>query len=148
MYVKLGFGILVAAALVFVGVHILSQKDDNIRMIDATVESPVVCKETPCSISVSYTYNNAQQHSVVQGHENTTYSAQSTVPIYIDITSPDVNPSLDKPDSKWIGGGLIIGAVVGMTLLSVWFWLTRKYKVVAAAEGTSDLLSFVSGGKI
>lgn len=75
------------------------------------------------------------------------YYAGEQITIYVKKGSP-TDISLTKDVPNWTGW-LLIGLALLIILGSwFWYWASRKWKFVAAAEGVGGVLGIVSGGRL
>jgi hypothetical protein len=88
-----------------------------------------------CNINVSYDYKG-QQNKHIQYVGNTVYSVNQKITIYINKDN-ESDIYLQQPSLKSLGVVLLI---IGLIVLGgVWlmFWLSKRYKFLAAAQGVS-----------
>jgi hypothetical protein len=95
-----------------------------------------------CALNIKYTVNDKEYKGFVNTND-TTHIKDSTVTVYIDPENPsDVSMQSLKSDKNMGIFGIIFGLVaIGISVFS--WWLSRKYKFFAAAQGVSmgvDLL--------
>jgi hypothetical protein len=100
-----------------------------------------------CEITVKYLFNGQEYTKDMSYSGTSTYYIGSKIPVYFKTANDPNSTSLNGQPPKWVGWALIAFAII-LTLGSwFWYWATRKWKVVAAAEGTGGMLNLVSGGR-
>ena len=89
-----------------------------------------------CSLNIKYTVNDKEYKGSVNTND-TTHIKDSTIKVYIDPVNPSDVSMQSLSGDKTIGLFVIIFGLfaIGVSVFS--WWLSRKYKFFAAAEGVS-----------
>jgi hypothetical protein len=131
-------GTIISIIMIVIGIYMLFKKKINTVSVDATILN-LNCNSVQnniqnCNLNLSYNYNGIQNR-YVQYSGNIVYSVNQKLTVYVDTDNGDVY--LDFPSPKEVGSVLLIlGFII---LIGCWFmyWLTKRYKFFAAAEGVS-----------
>lgn len=145
------FGVILFA----VGIYFVVHKSDR-TAFPATVlyingPGGPVCQKTQdnpiqysCTITIKYSgwanpidinYTGSQVYYV--GEKITVYAKKGNPS---DVT-------LNKPIPNWVGWLMMAGALLMIGISWFWYWASRKWKFVAAAEGVGGALNIISGGR-
>lgn len=151
-------GTIVGIILIIIGIFILAHKDTLVKVqgIITTINGDNTKSAScpmglnnmfSCSVTVSYTYNGQSynQQTIYTDSESIYVGKQITV--RIDPANPSV-PNLSQDVPKWLGGLLIGIAILMIASGWFWYWASRKWKMVAAAEGAGGLLNIATGGRL
>jgi hypothetical protein len=96
-----------------------------------------------CSITVKFTISDVDRYADINYTGSYYYFVGKRVNLYIKNDGKYNDVSLDKPTPAFVGGILIF---VGLLILGgsiFWYWASRKWKVVAGAEGVSGMLHLI-----
>lgn len=150
--VGLWIGTIVGLILVAFGIYELVIKKRNVK-VSATVLDVVnnKCQLTQignnvsvrCDLMIKYEYNGVTYKPAKPIQTNDNYHViNDIIDIYIDPKDPT---KITLLSDTFIGSvALIMGAVIiGVSVLS--WWLTRRYKFFAAAQGVSMGASLMTG---
>jgi len=151
------FATIIGIGMIVGGIYILIHKDKLID-IQATItqinggsgpcskitDNPI---QYSCSITLEYKYNGITYTGVQNYTGNANYYIGEVITIRINPNNPN-DISLNNPIPKWIGWILIVFALLIIIGSWFWYWASRKWKFVAAAEGVGGALNIISGGRI
>ena len=138
--------------MVIVGIVILNTKDPYTDMVNAIVNNsmcndsydPTMNKNTRnCNLYLSYNYKGKNYSNINYTVNNTTsmYFTGQNFTIYINPNNPTDISTISKTQEKYMGF-IIIGLGIFILLIALFhWWLTRKSKFFAAAEGTGAGIS-------
>lgn len=150
-------GTLTFIALTIVGIYILTKKDDripinvSIKSINGSTNTCPKTSDNPityaCTITLNpYTYNNINYPSKDVSYSGSAlYYVGQNITAYLDKNDPSII-SLDKNPPKWLGWVLIGIGLVAVISGWFWYWASRKWKFLAAAQGVGGAIDIVSGG--
>lgn len=142
-------GVIVGTIFIIVGVVLIKKKVKLTGKAQGTVTNYPSCtlhqddQDQPLfkcvDVNIKYTVEGKDYNITVQTDSNMKYSKNSTMNIYFNPSNPG-NGQLLSDDMHVLGW---IGLVLGIILVigsSVQLWLSRKYKVVAAAQGVGGAI--------
>jgi hypothetical protein len=141
-------GTIISVIMIGFGISLCLKKQPTYDSVDATIQK-VTCDTVQdgqnkttrnCNINVSYTYNGKNQNKFIQYTGNQVYTETQQVTVYIN-RDDDSQIYLSKPNLRTVGFVLLF---IGLFILGVsWFvyWLSKRYKFFAAAEGVSGAYS-------
>jgi hypothetical protein len=151
---------LIGLLAIGVGIYLLVEDSLRTQKVQGTVES-VTCSGTTssttssstssgsCLIDVRYVVQRKTFTRKFAVDNPTTLQKGSTVTLFVDPKDPQDNVVLDignaNNNAASIAGGVLIG--VGLLILIVgWivYYLTRRYKFFAAAEGVGEAANIIS----
>jgi hypothetical protein len=131
-------GTIISVIMIIIGINLMLTKI-NTTSVEGTILNvrciPGENNSQNCNINVSYEYNGKQNKNI-QYIGNVVYTENQKVTIYINKDN-DSEIYLQNPSPKTLGVTLLI---IGLLILGgVWlmFWLSKRYKFLAAAEGVS-----------
>jgi hypothetical protein len=138
-----------AIILISIGIYLLVRKTTNYISAEGQIVAVNGCTTTTsssrtsfCNLTVSYTYNNKQYTSTVQGQNNIIYVVNQNITVYFTSDNPTkIQLSGDVPN--WVGWILIIVGIVVAIVGWVWYYLSSKYKVVAAIGGARGIYDII-----
>jgi hypothetical protein len=146
----------VGIILIGIGIFIMTRKSDR-KAYSATVvyvngPNGPPCQKTQdnpvqytCTITIKYSGYSSPINIDYMGSKM--YYVGETITVYVKNGNPsDVSLSGNVP--KWLGLVFIIPALLMIVGSWFWYWASRKWKFVAAAEGGSAALDILSGGRI
>jgi len=137
-------GTVISVIMIIIGINLMLKKTNttwvegiilNVKCIPAENSFNDKVNTQNCNINVSYEYNGKQNKNI-QYTGNLVYTVDQKVIIYINKDN-ESEIYLDNPSPKSLGVTLLI---IGLLILGgVWlmFWLAKRYKFLAAAEGVS-----------
>ena len=142
--------------MIVVGIYLLVHKNDR-DSFPATIlyingpgghpcqkvqDNPI---QYACTITVKYSGSPTPVDINYIGGQ--VYYIGEQVTIYVKKGNPrDVTFSKGIPN--WIGWILIAVAIFIMAASWFWYWASRKWKFVAAAEGVGGIIGIASGGRL
>jgi len=139
--IRLVFGIICLIICLIIGIYLIFfDKNKHTQNVIATI-TDLSCininnNNVNCTLNVSYTFNNISYNEIVTT-EGTTYVKNQPITLYIDPSNPsDISPKSLATDKTTGGIFIFIGIFIFFATLLSW-WLSRKYKFFAAAEGVS-----------
>lgn len=147
---------IVGIILIIAGIYILASKSDR-NSASATVvaingQTNGSCQKTQdnpvqyqCTVSVKY--DGWKDPIDINYSGNNSYYVGEKLTIYVKKNDPS-DATLNPPVPKWFG---IIAIVVGLIIPAVawfWYWASRRWKFIAAAEGASGAFKIISGGRL
>ena len=97
-----------------------------------------------CEIQVSFDYSGKSYEKFAQYTGNIMYKIGQVIDVYVIDGNPD-NIDLQKSEPKWIGWVLIGLGVFFAVAGWFWYWASRRWKIVAAAEGAGGIVGIVTG---
>jgi hypothetical protein len=148
-------GTIIGVIMIGLGIDFILKKKVNFDSVNATIlnvncapqniqnnqnNQNIQTQNQNCNINVSYTYNGKSQNKFIQYTGSYVYSVNQQVTVYINKDNEN-DIYLIKPNIKDVG---IILLIIGLILIiGGWFvyWLTRRYKFFAAAEGVAGAYS-------
>jgi len=144
---------IISIIMIIIGIYILTLKSKDTK-VSATIikinnSTTNVCdeKDFNCTITISYIYNNRQQtRNINKPKQNQVYKVGDSIDVYIDDKS-SVATQKDVPP-KMMGFVLLITSVIILVSSWFWYWASKKYKPVAAAEGIGGILNIATGGRL
>ena len=140
--IGLVFGIICLIICLIIGIYLIFfDKNKHTQNVIATI-TDLSCininnnNNVNCTLNVSYTFNNIPYKEIVTT-EGTTYVKNQSITLYIDPSNPSDISTRSLATDKTTGGIFIfVGIFIFCATLLSW-WLSRKYKFFAAAEGVS-----------
>lgn len=96
-----------------------------------------------CFIEVSYKYLDKEYKKDINYTGDKSYYIGQNINVYIEPSDPN-NVQLNSPPSNTTG---IILIVVGLLIILggwIWYWISKKWKVAAAATGASGIWNIIS----
>ena len=142
-------GTIVSIIMIIIGINLSLKKQPIFDSVNATIlnvncntlqnrdqNGQVSSTTQNCNINVSYNYNGKNQNKYIQYTGNQVYTVNQQVTVYVNKDN-DSEIYLSVPNIRSFGFLLIfIGLLI---LIGSWFvyWLTKRYKFFAAAEGVS-----------
>ena len=129
-----------------IGIVLIFRKNAYSSTVIGTVNSSTCTPSTVngvvsniCQVTISYTVNNIVYTNIISSSTN--YTTNQTVSLSYDPTNP-INSVIGPPTTTTtLGIGLVIGAIIVVSFAWLWVYLTKKYKFLAAATGTEDVLN-------
>lgn len=155
--IKLVIAIIVGIFFLGIGIYIsFFNKNKHTQKVDTTITNTPECtpywtSENPnvnnykCSINFSYIYKNVNYTGTYETNDAVQYKKGDTFSVYIDPNNPK-DYSRESKSTQQTAGYICIGLsfVIVLGSIFVW-WLTRRYKFFAAAEGAGTGLGMVTG---
>ena len=145
-------GVIIGIVFIIGGVALIKKKVKLTGKVQGTVTNNPTCtlhKDDQdmslfkCTdVDIKYTVEGKDYNITVQTDSSTKYSLNTTMNVYFNPSNP-ANGQLLSDDMHVLGW---IGLVLGIILVigsSVQLWLSRKYKVVAAAQGVEGAIDIV-----
>ena len=100
-----------------------------------------------CYILVQYNFQGKDYTKQLRYSGSTGYSIGSTINVCFKSPNNPDDVTLDCNPSKslgWVLIGIAIATILGGWF---WYWASRKWKFIAAAEGVSGAFDLISGGR-
>lgn len=95
-----------------------------------------------CTLRIAFQYNG-QPITVDYNYSGTSlYSVGQNVDVYIDANNP-LHISLDPPMPGWAGWVMIIFGVAIAALGWFGYWMARRWKIAAAAQGVGGISNII-----
>ena len=151
------FGTLFGIAAIAGGIYILAHKNVNKISVQAKIlrvngDVNGKCEKSnetnySCTITIQYTYDNKQYTKDVDYNGPRSYYASQTITVLVDPDNPN-DVDVNEPLPKWVG---IVTILFGIAIIAggwFWYWASRKWKFVAAAEGVGGVLGIATGGRL
>lgn len=161
LYSTIGLIIAIIVGLIMLaaGIYLLNKKNTHTDKVIASIKDPILCEgifapnsTRTCTVTLQFTYNgqvyNVPNYSYSYYVTSNTSSDPSilrntNISVYVDPTNPvDVSSTSSETDRYMafavIGMGIFVVAIAAFQ-----WWLTRKSKFFAAAEGTGAGISMV-----
>jgi hypothetical protein len=143
---------IIGVCMIIVGIYILVKKS-TLQQVSGTVVSvdPPSCgvgsgnpTTYSCNITVSYLVNTTHLQKIIWYSGSVIYSPGQSITVYYNPSDPG-DASLSGPVPHFIGGILILFGL--LIPIGSWFWyyMSRRYKFVAAAEGMAGAYSLITG---
>ena len=138
--IGLVFGIICLVICLIIGIYLIFfDKNKHTKDVTATITDASCSNNNNnvnCTLNVTYIFNNTSYSNIINTTDKN-YIKNQTITLYIDPSNPADISTQSLANDKTTGIiAIIIGFVIfGGTLLS--WWLSRKYKFFAAAEGVS-----------
>lgn len=140
----IGFGI-------YLMVHKTNRKTVSAKVVYINGIPDGTCQKTQdnppqynCAVTVKYDGWKDPIQISYTGPDS--YYVGETIDIYVDNNNPG-DATLDKPVPKWMGLIIIAVALIMIGGAWFWYWASRRWKFIAAAEGASGAISLISGGR-
>tara|TARA_Y100000389_G_C17462232_1_gene522696 strand:+ start:3583 stop:4101 length:519 start_codon:yes stop_codon:yes gene_type:complete len=124
--------------------HLKSIKGDVVKDSDCNTAIDNGNQYTRCSTTVSYNINGKEYPNKIVNTESTKFTqGKNNITLWYSPTDPE-KPEY-SPTPTWAGWIIILIAL--LVIFGAWFcvWLTRKYKMAAAAVGASGIYSIITG---
>lgn len=157
-------GTVVGVGMIAGGIYILSKKRDTYsevlgKIIQVNGENSGSCSSTlfqgqdiensmTCTITVTFNYNGKTYQHDINYNGVFNYSVGHEVKLYIKNNNANDVVLSKKTIPVFIGWILIAFALLIVLGGWLWYWVTTKSKIAAAAGGVGGLLGAVSGGRI
>jgi ATP-dependent Zn protease len=138
--------------MIIIGIVVLNINDPHTDMVNAIITNSM-CNDSydpttnrnirNCNLYLSYNYKGKNYGNINYTINNTTtmYFTGQNFTIYINPNDPNDISNLSKTQEKYMGFALI-GMGIFILLIAIFhWWLTRKSKFFAAAEGTGAGIS-------
>jgi len=139
--IGLVLGVICLIICLIVGIYLIFfDKNKHTQNVIATI-TDLSClnnnnNNVNCTLNVSYTFNNKSYNEIITT-TGTTYVKNQPITLYIDPSNPSDISEKSLATDKTTGGIVIfVGIFIFFATLLSW-WLSRKYKFFAAAEGVS-----------
>jgi len=138
--IGLVLGIIFLIICLIVGIYLIFfDKNKHTQNVIATI-TDLSClnnnNNVNCTLNVSYTFNNKSYNEIITT-TGTNYVKNQSITLYIDPSNPSDISEKSLATDKTTGGIFIfVGIFIFFATLLSW-WLSRKYKFFAAAEGVS-----------
>lgn len=124
--------------------HLKSTKGDVVKDSDCNTILDNGNQYTKCSTTVSYNINGKEYPNKIVKTGSTEFKqGKNNITIWYSPATPE-NPEY-SPAPTWIGWVIILISLLLVFGSWFWVWLTRKYKMAAAAEGASGIYSIITG---
>jgi len=157
--IQLFFGGFFVILGILIGVYLITKKTKYSQTVDATITT-VSCQPNvntttttkdgvatssqkttyTCIMDLTYNVNNKEYKTkqTTNGTENP-YAINQTLRLYYDPSNPiDVSQASD--DSSAIGWIVVVVSLFILIGLLISWWLSRRYKLYAAAQGTGAVM--------
>lgn len=149
------FATIISIILFGVGIYFLTRKIDRdsysatVLYINGPGGPP--CQKTQdnpvqYSCTVTIKYDGYPSPIDINYTGNQVYYVGQKITIYVKKGNP-TDITLDKPTPKWFGWFMIAGAICLLLISWFWYWASRKWKFIAAAEGVGGAVNIISGGR-
>jgi len=138
------FFIIIGIYIILHKSHLKSTKGDVVKDSDCNTTIDNGNQYTQCSTTVNYNINGKEYTNKIVNTGSTTFTqGKNNITIWYSPTDPE-KPEY-KPAPTWIGWIIILVALLVIFGSWFWVWLTRKYKMAAAAEGAAGIYSIITG---
>jgi len=138
------FCIIVGIYLIQHKSHLKSTKGNVVKDSDCNTVIDNGNQYTQCSTTVDYNINGKEYTNKILNTGSTNFTqGTNNITIWYSPTNtekPEYNP---VPTS--VGWIIILISLLFISGTWFWVWLTRKYKMAAAAEGASGIYSIIRG---
>lgn len=130
-------GTIISVIMIIIGINLMLKKTSTTSVEGTILNVNCVPGENTqnCNIGVSYDYNGKQNKNI-QYIGNMVYTVNQKVTIYIN-TDNESEIYLQDPSPKKLGVTLLIIGLIVLGAVWLMFWLAKRYKFLAAAEGVS-----------
>lgn len=139
-------GTIVGIIMIISGIFMLNKKL-NIELISGKVLNlncrPLQNNEQNCSINISYRYNNLDYTNYIQYTGKNIYASNQLIDIYVNKDNATVI-YIEDPDTHGQGRILLFSGLFIILAGWIWYWISKKYKFLAAAEGVSGAFNLFS----
>jgi hypothetical protein len=117
-----------AVLMIFVGIYMLSVKMEKIpaKVTDVTDKE----------ITVNFSYNDKQYQRTISSNKKS-YTVGENIDICINEKDENVDNATVECNPKKTAGLLFLGAIVLGGFGWFWYWVVRRWKFLAAAQGVS-----------
>lgn len=132
-------GTIVSVIMIIGGIYMLFKKVNTVPVSAKIVGVNCVQGQNDirnCNINVTYTYNNKVENKYIQYSGNVIYTNNQELTVYVNKDN-DSEVYIEQPSPKTIGSMLITFGLFILIGVWIWYWLTKKYKFLAAAQGVS-----------
>ncbi len=141
-------GILIGIVLIIFGIINVARPGARMNVIKAKVTSATCVNTTnsgtTCTLGVEYVVNNAKLNGTIQTTQGI-YNVGQIIEILYDPANP-ANISQKQISRLSLGILLIVVGSFIILLCSLYYYLVLRFKILAAAVGTSTIISTVSNG--
>lgn len=138
------FGTIVGIIMIISGLVMLNKETIKIELISGKVLNlncrPLQNNEQNCSINISYRYNNQDYTKYVQYTGKNMYALTQIIDVYVNRDDPS-SIYIEDPNSYTKGRILLFFGLFIVIAGWIWYWLSKKYKFLAASGGVSGVLN-------
>lgn len=96
-----------------------------------------------CELQISFDYSGESYEKFFQYTGNFMYKIGQVINVYVIDGNPDNIDIQSEP--RWIGWVLLSFGIIFAVAGWFWYWASRKWKIVAAAEGAGGIVGIVTG---
>lgn len=146
----------ISVVLIISGIYLISTNDDNKYVnVNGIVTEPGCTKTDTirdkdgnvtnmykCNLEIKYNYNNADVTKTIFTTRNTQYVKNEPIELMIDKNDPN-NVQIATLKKSILGSILLAIAVVISGCAYLNYYMTNKYKIYAAAQGTSTVFDII-----
>jgi hypothetical protein len=138
-------GTIVGLIMIILGISMLFKKISTVavtaKILNVNCNTDQNNKQN-CNINVSYSYNGKDMTGYIQYTGNIVYSKDQQVTVYVNNDNPS-EVYFESANPKKFGGIMIVIGILIIACGWFWYWLSRKYKFLAAAEGVSGAFNIL-----
>lgn len=130
----------------FIGGIYLATRKVSIETVQAIITSvncrPIQNNNQMCNIGIEYTFKNEKKNTNIDYNGNRMFSVNQKIDVYINLDKPS-EITIDSPASKTAGIIMIIVGIIIIGLAWLWYWLTKRYKFLGAAQGVGGAIDII-----
>lgn len=145
--IKFYIAIFVAIILIMIGIYLILKKQDNLVDITAKILNANCIRSVKnkkyiynCVLTVEYIINNKKYSGVINTSSDVPYVKDQIIDITYDKENPN-KITIKQLRLKWIGLILLIISLLIMVSSFYMKYVTQKFELMAAATGTSNVIS-------
>jgi len=157
-FIGLIFGFIIGVILISIGTYLIVTNKGHYQSVNGVIlndPSPPSCTagsttpNTPpsysCDIWVQYVINNqTEKKRLMSTNNNSPLVAGNSVTLYYDPSNPNDTLTTNNPtDLKILAWGFIVFGIILMIGSVISFYVTRKYKFAAAAQGIAGAYNLI-----
>jgi hypothetical protein len=149
--IKLIMTIIVAIALVVLGVYLYRRKNVHTKSLDATITDANCTTESDgrsttynCKLTLEYTINNKKYSGInISTDSSSLYNKGNTITIYYDPNNPTDISLFSKGTQQTIGEVIIVIAILSVIFGILSWWLASRSKFYAASQGVGTAYDLI-----
>lgn len=155
--VGLVFAVIAALIMIPLGIYFIVHKTKLVSTVNGTVNvASCVAKvdhdnddtiDYDCSLTVDYKVGGKSYSINANSTGGYQYKDGDGITVYYDPKNPS-NANISSDNTHVVGIVLLVIGIIIPIVAFVWWYLTRKYKAVAAAGGVAAGLDLLSGGRV
>jgi hypothetical protein len=146
-------GTIFGLVMVIAGIYFLVKKPDRYAVDGKVLKingnekgvCPLAGNMYNCNMTIQYTYKDELYNTDIYYNAPRQYNVGDTISVYV-LTSNPKDIVVGEPVPRWFGGLLLVFGLIFIAAGWFWYWASRKWKPVAAAEGVGGMYRIINTG--